>query len=1068
MFNPVKRAYYLIGIQITSFLLLLLYCLGAGDGLLLVLPLIMLEAAVLSQVQKGMKKVLMLWQLQFFLAALFGLAFTPSSFLNTLVVRSSVQVFLISVVLVVEISIVAIYLLNERGVISVLRGSTISLICIVILIFATVGSYGIMGLYQNNAGRMLTTTYFDPYAQPDSTSTLNLTVVSDPYDFNLSMPYSVVHIAPVSEREINLTLFNTGALNDSYNITAPHIDGVGCAIEPSSFGLSAGESSNLTATVTSESTGNFSIGIEVKDEIGKTKNYLIVAVVADQGFDFNENVLYLDVRNTESSQISIPISIMNTGIENGTFRIAVTSPSQFIPSLDLPGWNYADNSVTVDLSAGEARNCTLLPRMTSQVNGQFQINLTAVSMDNKSVGASLTVTLNVVNNQYVFSQSPGPIPLSFGHNTTWNVVAYRQGVNSMVFRLPFVPSGVNVTSFLNGTISDQIHDGSIVSLDNGSALITLNLRLTGQPFENGSFMEVQLITPGSELQFGILGLMVGTAILTVFALVIAIPLAIGSSIFLAFYCPGKARRVIKPTMEMIAGIPSVIFGLWGALTFGPFLSNTLYPVINSTLGRFIPFFSGNTNASNSIITASIVLAIMIFPIVMTLSFEALVAVPSELVEGSRALGVTKWQSIRTVILRKAKSGILGSIILGTGRAIGETMAVLMILGFATSIPSSAFGTTGTMTSSIAATLMSVFSDDQARNGIFAIALLLLVFVLILDALLIFVTKEKQGSRGRALRERWPFRFVRWPHWIARRTSIKNPENESRSLSYSFKPSSSLRRSDWTATAGVYAAAAIMLAIVAFIIADIILRGGIAFKLSYLTETQLSGDGFLNAITGSLMLVGLALAVSAPIAVLAAIYVNEFSPKSGRLSKITYLAVSTLSSIPSIVFGAFGFILFILILDFGFSLLAGGLTLAFMILPLIYISTIEGLKTVPDTYREASLALGTSKWKTVSGVVIPMSIPSITSGIFLAIGRAIGETAAILLTAGFAMFVTTSITQPVASMPNLIYNLFDTSAGSPVLMQKVYAAAFLLIVIVVMLNLLGKMISAHYGSRFGVR
>lgn len=288
------------------------------------------------------------------------------------------------------------------------------------------------------------------------------------------------------------------------------------------------------------------------------------------------------------------------------------------------------------------------------------------------------------------------------------------------------------------------------------------------------------------------------------------------------------------------------------------------------------------------------------------------------------------------------------------------------------------------------------------------------------------------------------------------------------LRASFKPSSSLRHRDLLALVGVYAASAIMLAIVAFIIADIILRGGAAFQLTYLTETQLSGGGFLNAITGSLMLVALALVVSVPIALMAAIYVNEFARKTGRLSKITYLSVSTLSSIPSIVFGAFGFILFILILNFGFSLLSGGLTLAIMIIPLIYISSIEGLKTVPDTYREASLAVGASKWKTVTGAVLPMSIPSITSGIFLSIGRAIGETAAILLTAGFALYMTTSITEPVASMTNLIYNLFGTSAGNASLMQKVYAAAFLLIVIVIVLNLIGRIISTRYSVRLNSR
>ncbi len=1058
-----RKGTYISGLQFASFLLLIFFCLQNGFSLVSIFPLVIAEVILFFQIKKGIRRTVVLWQFQFFLVAFTGLIFNPSSFLNTSVVRESVQIFLVAILLVVEISILSIFRFNERGLIGIFKGSTIALICVVILLIAVVGSEGTAGLYENDPIHMLTTSEFEPYNQPDNVGSLNLTVISNPYDFNLSIFNTIVHMAPSSERWINLTITNNGALNDSYEITSSHDAGIDFMLSSHRINLEAGRSATIRATLTSNSLGNYSVSITIGDEVGKVKNYAIKLIVANDGFDFIENQMFLNVQNSGSSQISIPIGLTNTGIKDSDFLISINSSSIFHPSLNVPEWNYTINSAIIHLLAGETLNCSLIPRMLSQSNGIFQINLTATSLVDYRELAILIITLNIINDQFIYPEISGPIPVSLGHTTHWNITINQGGVKYVIFKSIIPSSGLNASaSILNGSAIQPIHNGSMIWLDgNGTATIILRVNQIESSLTNGSSLDVQFVTPGSPLQFGILGLMAGTFILSAIALIIAIPLALGSAIFLAYYCPSRLRRIVKPTMEIIAGIPSVIFGLWGALTFGPFLAQTLYPLINDYLGSFMPFFRGNYQSGGTIMTASIVLGIMIFPIIMALSYEALAAVPSELIEGSRALGVTKWQSIQTVVLRKAKSGILGSIILGTGRAIGETMAVLMILGFTANIPSSVFNATGTMTSSIAAILLSVFSTAQARDGIFAIALLLFIFVLILDALLILVTREKSSKSNRFVKMKSSMRQygrkIRHIFW----SSTKHDVDSIPSIKNLFKSPRTLRRSDRIATGALYFVSAIVLVIIGYIIIDIILRGGLAFQLTYLTETQLSGGGFLNAITGSLMLVGLALVIALPIALMAAIYVNEFTRSNSWLSKIAYISVSTLSSVPSIVFGAFGFILFILILDFGFSLLSGGLTLAIMIIPLIYISSIEGLKTVPNTYREASLALGASKMQTVTNVVIPTSIPSITSGTFLAIGRAIGETAAILITAGFALYLTTSVTEPVASLTNLIYNLFETSVGNVILMQKVYAAAFLLIVIVIAFNLVGKIISQRY-------
>ncbi len=199
-------------------------------------------------------------------------------------------------------------------------------------------------------------------------------------------------------------------------------------------------------------------------------------------------------------------------------------------------------------------------------------------------------------------------------------------------------------------------------------------------------------------------------------------------------------------MEVTAGIPSVIFGLWGALTFGPLLAkDVISDYCIKSIGSFIPFFRGDYMNAMSMLTASIVLAMMVVPIIMTLSFDSMMAVPHDLTEGSLSLGASKWQSIYQDYVKKGKVGIFGSIILALGRAIGETMAVLMIMSFSPALPSSIFNGGGTMTSAIAATFTGSFANPDAREGLFSIALLLLIFVLIINILFLFVTKDRSWN-----------------------------------------------------------------------------------------------------------------------------------------------------------------------------------------------------------------------------------------------------------------------------------------------------------------------------------
>ncbi len=178
-------------------------------------------------------------------------------------------------------------------------------------------------------------------------------------------------------------------------------------------------------------------------------------------------------------------------------------------------------------------------------------------------------------------------------------------------------------------------------------------------------------------QFGALPFVYGTAVSSIIALVIAVPISVGVALFLVETSPRKLASPILFLVQLLAAIPSVVFGMWGIFVLAPFLRIHIYPALQSVLG-WIPLFQGNQNGLG-ILTASIILAVMIVPIITAVSTDVLKAVPGTQREASLALGATKWEAA-LIVLDNAKSGILGAVIIGLGRAVGETMAVTMLIG----------------------------------------------------------------------------------------------------------------------------------------------------------------------------------------------------------------------------------------------------------------------------------------------------------------------------------------------------------------------------------------------------
>ena len=232
--------------------------------------------------------------------------------------------------------------------------------------------------------------------------------------------------------------------------------------------------------------------------------------------------------------------------------------------------------------------------------------------------------------------------------------------------------------------------------------------------------------------FGALDFIFGTAVTSFIAILFAAPLAIGIALYLTELAPRVLRDTIGALVEMLAAIPSVILGLWGILVLGPFMQHHLEPFLKSFLG-WLPIFSGDPNsyAGKGILTASVVLTIMAVPIIASVVRELFLSVPADLKDGARALGATRWEVVRGVVLQSTRPGLAAAVILGLGRALGEAIAVTQVIGGLDQIPKSLFGTGDTLASRIAAQYQGAATNLQV-SSLFYLAAILLVFSLVVN------------------------------------------------------------------------------------------------------------------------------------------------------------------------------------------------------------------------------------------------------------------------------------------------------------------------------------------------
>ena len=493
-------------------------------------------------------------------------------------------------------------------------------------------------------------------------------------------------------------------------------------------------------------------------------------------------------------------------------------------------------------------------------------------------------------------------------------------------------------------------------------------------------------------KFGILPLRVKSLIVTAFSVALGGTIGVFTAIFLVFWCPDKLhlkykgqnkflaklvvwlnklnlRTVFDQVIKLLAGIPSIVYGLVGLQLLVPILS-----YLDTT-----PPYQGE-----GILASSILLAIMVIPTITSLSKNALEAVPEQYFEGALAMGNTKAQAVFRVVVPAARSGIISALILGTGRAIGEAMAVIWVSGNRALFPTGLFSNIRTLTVNIVME-MGYAELTLHRPALIATGFVLLIFVFIITLSLNLVPKNFKGKRG---------------------TMTLNGDSTA-AVTYVKK---GLLAEILKVSAIV--CAVLVLAILAVIIVDLTILGLSNPTASFFGPSSADVPTLFPALGATLELIAITLVIALPIGIGAAIFLVEYAKPGSKFVKIV-------------------------------------LTMVLVVLPTIIRSTEEALIAVPVSFREASYGLGASKVRTIFRIVLPSAFPGIATASILAIGRIIGESAALIFTMGALYTFTGNPLDSSCSLAVLLYSC----ANEGYHMSEAYALAFILILLTFVLNLI---------------
>ncbi len=509
-------------------------------------------------------------------------------------------------------------------------------------------------------------------------------------------------------------------------------------------------------------------------------------------------------------------------------------------------------------------------------------------------------------------------------------------------------------------------------------------------------------------RLGLLPMIVATIYVTFLSVLFAFPISLLCATYLAEFAPAFLRRTLRPAIDMLAGIPSVVYGLFGIMVLVPFARQYL-----------------GAPEGYCVLTAAMVVAVMILPYMTSVMMEAFRAVPREYIEAARGMGATRWQVVRTILWPAARSGIAAGGMLGTLRALGETVAVALVAGAALMIPVSPLDPCRPLSAHI---LLQAVVLPVGSPGYYALYFGGLILMLMVTAVIVLayryqrrMVRPKRGKKK--VKARW------------------NPVLVSKVM-----------------TGLMVAAGAIAAAALVVITGYIFYHGFPALSWERLFGPIVVSNpvksSLYPAIEGTLALMLYSTLFAVLVGVPTALYLAYFAGE-GRLVRPIRFAIDTLAGVPSIVYGLFGATLFVVYMHMGYSVLAGALTLATMNLPVVVRVAEEAFRAVPREYIEAARGMGASWYHVVKDVILPMAKPGITAGITLSMCRAAEEAAPIILTAVMIGLLSPNpfvhVLQPTDALAFRIYLLAKEYIMTPAGMQSAFAAAAVLVLITLGLN-----------------
>jgi phosphate transport system permease protein len=624
------------------------------------------------------------------------------------------------------------------------------------------------------------------------------------------------------------------------------------------------------------------------------------------------------------------------------------------------------------------------------------------------------------------SRAPEPA-VQWGSSSTRSLLRERQGQRrGRAYRPAYL---------VGGAVFAAVVVAVVVSIATGSAQAFAHYGL--------SFVWSGTWSPAAG-QYATGVLLVGTVVTTGAAMLLAAPIGLGAAVALSELVPRKVAAAASLFVDLLAAVPSIVVGLWALLVLSPLFARHVEPFLRSIPVLGVAF-SGPAYGP-SILLAAIVLAVMTLPTLVALSRTALRGVPVEDREAAMALGATRWQVVRKVVIPTARPGIGAAVTLALGRAMGEAIAVALVIGNRPALPHSLIAPGATLGSAI------VNQFAEAQPGLGTSSVIALGAVLLVLTVAVNIVGQMLRRAGAA-----PGSMAPLPPGPPGPAAPAGAALVSAGTVPGPGPGAPLPAALTTAEASlprrlIAGASGEVLCVVALVaaIAPLVALGwytvaralpalSFGFLVHPVVPFGVTGGGISTAIGGTARTIGLALVMAAPAGLLTALFLYE---RPGRLPAALRFSADVLSGVPSIIIGIFAFELVVRPMHHP-STLAASIALAVLMLPIMVRASEEAIRSVPVDLQEAGEALGAARSRVVRSVVLRGSLPGLISGNLLALARVTGETAPLLFT----------LASPALAMSLLIYT--NGTEPFPSVQQEAWATAFVLLAAVLALSALAR-------------